>query len=124
MRKCRSKVLKDGCTEWRMSGDFYLEPQELAKLATAFDSRSYDLASAVRSFQGATDAEQIHDGFGFLTESEEVTSAYIELASEMAELMGKLARHFDDVGQAIKKDAKNSEACDAALADVFKGVKQ
>ncbi|KQV95480.1 hypothetical protein [Streptomyces sp. Root369] len=107
-----------------MSGDFYLQPQELAKLASAFDSRSYDLSSAVKGFQAATDAEQIHDGFGFLTESDEVTSAYTELASEMAELMGKLARHFDEVGQALKNNAKNSEARDDALADLFKGGKQ
>lgn len=107
-----------------MSDDFYIDTQEMAKLANAFDTRAYDLASAVKSFQGKTGAEQIHDGFGFLTESEEVTSSYIELATEMADSLGKLAQHFDEVGQALKDNAKDSEASDDALADMFKGGKR
>jgi methyl-accepting chemotaxis protein len=106
-----------------MSDDFFIDPQELTKLANAFDTRAYDLSSAVRSFQSKTGAEQIHDGFGLLTESEEVTSAYIELASEMAGSLEKLARHFDEVSQALKDNSKNSEASDDALADTFKGGK-
>ncbi|MFG2467331.1 hypothetical protein ACGFXB_17990 [Streptomyces canus] len=104
-----------------MSGDFYLDPQELAKLAGAFHTRAYDLASAVTEFQGATGAEQIHDGFGFLTESEEVTSAYVELAAGMVESLGNLARHFDEVSQALKDNAKNSQTSDDALTGLFKG---
>ncbi|MEU9174877.1 hypothetical protein AB0D34_45200 [Streptomyces sp. NPDC048420] len=107
-----------------MPDEFYIDPQEMTKLANAFDTRAYDLSSAIKSFQTKTDAEQIHDGFGFLTESEEVTSAYIELASEMSESLGKLARHFDEIGQALKTNAKNSEASDDALTDLFKGGKK
>ncbi|MET7735448.1 hypothetical protein ABZT02_29390 [Streptomyces sp. NPDC005402] len=106
-----------------MSGDFSLDPQELAKLADAFDTRAYDLASAVRAFERTTGTEQIHDGFGFLTESEEVTSAYVELAAGMVASLGSLARHFDEVSQALKDNAKNSEAADDALAGLFKGGK-
>ncbi|MFE2216941.1 hypothetical protein ACFW93_34040 [Streptomyces canus] len=106
-----------------MAGDFYLEPQELGKLASAFDTRAYDLGRAVKSFQGVTGTEQIQDGFGFLTESDEVTAAYVELAAEMAVSLGELARHLDEVGQALKGNAKNSEAADDALADLFKGGK-
>ncbi|MFL5997367.1 MAG: hypothetical protein ACJ736_24160 [Streptomyces sp.] len=104
-----------------MSGDFSLDPQELAKLAGAFDTRAYDLASAVRVFERATGAEQIHDGFGFLTESEEVTSAYVDLAAGMAESLGNLAQLFDEVSQALKDNAKSSEASDETLAGLFKG---
>ncbi|EDY60784.1 MULTISPECIES: hypothetical protein [Streptomyces] len=104
-----------------MSGDFFVDPQEMAKLAKAFGTRAYDLACAVRGFEGAAGTEQIHDGFGFLTESEEVTSTYIELASEMAESLGHLARHFDEVSQALKGNAENSAATDDALAGLFKG---
>ncbi|GGZ39345.1 type VII secretion target [Streptomyces poonensis] len=106
-----------------MSHDFYVDAQELTRLARAFDTRAYDLSSAVRSFQGKTGAEQISDGFGFLTESEEVTSAYIELSAEMADSLGKLARHLDEVGQALRDNARNSEASDDALADMFRGGK-
>ncbi|MDT0481121.1 hypothetical protein [Streptomyces doebereineriae] len=106
-----------------MAGDFYLDPQELGKLASAFDTRAYDLGRAVKSFQGVTGTEQIHDGFEFLTESDEVTAAYIELAAEMAVSLGELARHLDEMGQAIKDNAKTSEASDEALAGLFKGGK-
>ncbi|MEW2564569.1 hypothetical protein [Streptomyces griseorubiginosus] len=106
-----------------MSGDFYLDPQEMTKLAGAFETRAYDLASAVTAFEGTTGAEQIHDGFGVLTESEEVSSAYVELATEMVESLGNLARHFDELNQAVKHNARNSAAADDALADLFKGGK-
>ena len=102
-----------------MPDDFYVDPQEMTKLADAFDSRAYDLASAIKGFRTKTDAEQIHDGFGFLTESEEVTSAYIELATEIADSLDKLSRHFDEIGRSLKTNAKNSEAADDALADMF-----
>lgn len=107
-----------------MSGDFSLDPRELGKLAGAFGSRAYDLASAVKSFQGAAGAERIHDGFGFLTESEEATSAYVELAAGMVESLGNLARQFDSVSQALKDNAKNSEAADRDLAAMFQGGKR
>ncbi|MGW0424066.1 hypothetical protein [Streptomyces sp. NPDC003015] len=106
-----------------MSGDFYLDPQEVARLAGAFETRGYDLASAVRAFERTTGAEQIHDGFGFLTESEEVTSAYVDLAAEMVESLENLARNFEELNQALKDNAKNSEAADEALAGLFKGGK-
>lgn len=106
-----------------MSGDFYLDPRELANLAGGFDTRAYDLASAAGVFERATGAERIHDGFGFLTESEEVTSAYVDLAAGMAESLGNLARHFDEVSQALKGNAKNSEASDETLAGLFEGGK-
>lgn len=54
---------------------------------------------------------------------EEVTAAYVELAAEMAVSLGELARHLDEVGQALRGNAKNSEAADDALADLFKGGK-
>ncbi|MER6285863.1 hypothetical protein [Streptomyces sviceus] len=107
-----------------MSRDFHLHPQELKRLGNAFGTRAYDLAGAVKSFQAKTGAEHIHDGFGLLTESEEATSAYIELAEEMVVRLGELARHFDEVGQALKANATNSEAADDTLAEVFKGGKR
>lgn len=106
-----------------MTGDFYLDPQEMARLADAFETRAYDMASAVRAFEGATGAEQIQDGFGFLTESEEVTSAYVELAAGMVESLGNLARNFDELSRAVKGNARNSAAADDALAGLFKGGK-
>jgi hypothetical protein len=37
--------------------------------------------------------------------------------------LGNLARHFDEVSQALKDNAKNSEASDEALTGLFKGGK-
>jgi len=102
-----------------MSGDFFLDPQEMAQLGGAFETRAHDLASAVRAFERVTGAEQIHDGFGLLTESEEVTSAYVELAAGMAESLGNLARNFDELSRAVKDNARNSAAADDALAELF-----
>ncbi|MCW7987884.1 hypothetical protein [Streptomyces sp. WAC01526] len=107
-----------------MPGDFYIDPQELDKLAKAFESRAYDLSRAIKSFRGKTDAEQIHDGFGFLTESEEVTSAYIELSSDMTESLSKLARHLDEVSRSLDKNSRNSREADEALEEMFKGGKK
>ncbi|MEU6353448.1 hypothetical protein ABZ896_29680 [Streptomyces sp. NPDC047072] len=50
-----------------------------------------------------------------------MTSAYVELAAEMASTLGNLARHFDEIGQALKTNARNSEASDDALAELFRG---
>ncbi|MFF7279183.1 hypothetical protein [Streptomyces griseorubiginosus] len=117
------KISEDGEQELRMAGDFYLDARELGQLARAFDTRAYDLASAVKAFERTTGAEPIHDGFGFLTESEEVTSAYVDLAAGMVEALGNLARQFDAVSQAVRDNAKNSEAADDALAGLFGGGK-
>ncbi|MFD5592074.1 hypothetical protein [Streptomyces griseorubiginosus] len=106
-----------------MSGNFYLDARELGQLAGAFDTRAHDLASAVKAFERRAGAEQIHDGFGFLTESEEATSAYVDLAADMVEALGSLARQFEAVSQAVQDNAKNSEAADEALAGLFEGGK-
>jgi division protein CdvB (Snf7/Vps24/ESCRT-III family) len=104
-----------------MSKDMYIDESELKKLGRSFETHAYDLQQYLKDFKKATDAETIHDGFGVLTESEDVTSAYIELAENMANALEELHRHFDSIGSGMRDNAKNSDAADDAMAEMFKG---
>ncbi|GAA2510221.1 hypothetical protein GCM10010406_53270 [Streptomyces thermolineatus] len=103
-----------------MSSEMYINPAELKKLGKIFESHSYDLRKYLSTFNGKVDAEAIHDGFGVLTESEEVTDVYIELAKEVSEAIDGLQRRLDSIGDAMRENAKNTEDADDALSDVFK----
>ncbi|MFD7297888.1 hypothetical protein ACFV9W_31780 [Streptomyces sp. NPDC059897] len=104
-----------------MADDMYIDESELKKLGKSFETYAYDLESYVKEFSSKTGSEQIHDGFGVLTESEEVTSAYIELAEHMVQSLGNLQRHLDDIGAGMNENARNTESADDAMADLFKG---
>lgn len=107
-----------------MADDMYIDESELKKLGKSFEAYAYDLESYVKEFNSKTGAEQIHDGFGILTESEEVTSAYIELSEHMVRSLGNLQRHLDDIGAGIRENANNTESADDTMADLFKGSGQ
>lgn len=55
-----------------------------------------------------------------MTESEEVTSAYIELSGDMEKTVEGLQKHLDKIADGIKQNAKNTEAADEALSGIFK----
>ncbi|OEU85303.1 hypothetical protein DB35_15860 [Streptomyces abyssalis] len=103
-----------------MSG-FHIDPGEMAKFAKSFEERAQELGEALAKFRPKTDAEAIHDGFGMLTESEEVTSAYIELSGDMEKTVEGLQKHLGKIADGIKQNAKNTEAADEALSGIFKG---
>ncbi|MFH8569909.1 hypothetical protein [Streptomyces sp. NPDC017993] len=103
-----------------MAKEFHIEPEEIKKLGKSFASYAYDIESALKGFKTKTDSEAIHDGFGLLTESEEVTSAYIELSENMSESLAKLHKHLDAMGQLLRENVKNSEASDEEIAAAFK----
>ncbi|OEV08809.1 uncharacterized protein YukE [Streptomyces sp. Amel2xB2] len=102
-----------------MSG-FHIDPGEMAKFAKSFEQRAQELGEALAKFKPKTDAEAIHDGFGIMTESEEVTSAYIELSGDMEKTVEGLQKHLDKIADGIKQNAKNTEAADEALSGIFK----
>jgi uncharacterized protein YukE len=99
---------------------FHVDPGEMAKFAKSFEERAKELGEALAKFKPKTDGEAIHDGFGMLTESEEVTSAYIELSGDMAKTVERLQKHLDKIADGIKQNAKNTEAADEALSGMFK----
>lgn len=100
--------------------EFHIEPGEMGKFAKSFEQRAQELGEALAKFKPKTDAEAIHDGFGIMTESEEVTSAYIELSGDMEKTVQGLQKHLDKIADGIKQNAKNTEAADEALSGMFK----
>lgn len=95
----------------------YTDTLALQKLAKSFSTYGEDLASYVSDFEKKTGAEVIHDGFGVLTESEEVTSAYIELSEGIADALEALRRHLDGLSDGIKTVKDSSTATDTELAE-------
>ncbi|WP_030678375.1 hypothetical protein [Streptomyces rimosus] len=91
----------------------------LGKLAKSFETYGSDLESYLKEFQTKTGSEAIHDGFGVLTESEEVTSAYIELSTDLAETLNELRRHLDQVSQGMRQVQQNATATDESLSSSF-----
>ncbi|UNO41116.1 hypothetical protein [Streptomyces sp. MST-110588] len=91
----------------------------LGKLSKSFESYGADLESYIKEFQGKTGSEVIHDGFGVLTESEEVTSAYIELSTDMTQTLNELRRHLDQMSQGIRQVQQNATATDESLSSGF-----
>jgi len=91
----------------------------LAKLAKSFEAYGSDLESYIKEFQAKTDSEVIHDGFGVLTESEEVTSAYIEMSQHMVESLNALRQHLDQIGDGLRTVRQNAVATDESLATGF-----
>lgn len=104
-----------------MSDEFYIGHSALEELSREFGKRAESLGEQLAKFKPKTDSEAIHDGFGILTESEEITSSYIELADSMREAVEGLQTHLDDISDGLKQNNKNTEAADEAIEDMFKG---
>ncbi|MDI3388306.1 hypothetical protein QIS99_19160 [Streptomyces sp. B-S-A8] len=104
-----------------MTDEFYIGHNALEKLSGAFSREADLLGEQLAKFKPKTDSEAIHDGFGFLTESEEVTSAYIELAEAMTKAIEGLQEHAYAVGDNLDKNSHNSAAADKAIEEQFKG---
>ncbi|MFI2264345.1 hypothetical protein [Streptomyces tubercidicus] len=91
----------------------------LSRLAKSFETYGADLESYLKEFRAKTDSEVIHDGFGVLTESEEVTSAYIEMSQHMVESLNALRQHLDHIGAGLGTVQQNATGTDESLAGGF-----
>lgn len=91
----------------------------LSKLAKSFETYGSDLESYIRDFRSKTDSEVIHDGFGVLTESEEVTSAYIEMSNDMVETLNALRQHLDKMREGLRTVRQNATGTDESIATAF-----
>ncbi|MFJ9855185.1 hypothetical protein [Streptomyces sp. NPDC101150] len=96
-----------------------MDAAALSKLSKSFEAHGSDLESYIKEFQGKTDSEVIHDGFGVLTESEEVTSAYIEMSTDMVETLNDLRKHLDQISQRLRQVQQNSTETDESLSTGF-----
>jgi hypothetical protein len=88
-------------------------------LARKFELQAYDLRAFLRSFENETGGEAITDGFGVLTESEEVTTAYLEYSTEALRAMALVHKHLDDIADALKRVNSNTEVGDDEVAALF-----
>ncbi len=104
-----------------MSDGFCIGHSALERLSGAFKKEGDELGEQLASFKPKTDAEAIHDGFGFLTESEEVTNAYIELADHMTKAIQGLQEHLYEMADNLSNNSHNTGAAERALEDLFKG---
>lgn len=104
-----------------MSDGFYIGHSALERLSGAFKKEADELGEQLARFKPKTDSEAIHDGFGFLTESEEVTTAYIDLADHMTKAIERLQEHLYEMADNLSDNSRNTTASEHALEDVFKG---
>jgi hypothetical protein len=100
-------------------GASYYEPGAGRSLARKFELQAYDLRAHLKKFEAETGEEAITDGFGVLTESAEVTSAYISYSADVAGAIKVVHEHLDRIADALRKVNKDTEATDDDLAVLF-----
>ncbi|MEU0744217.1 hypothetical protein [Streptomyces sp. NPDC006134] len=100
-------------------GTSYYEPGSGRELARKFELQAYDLRDYLKKFEEETGEEAITDGFGVLTESAEVTSAYISYSADVASAMKTVYEHLDRIADALRKVNKDTEVTDDDLAVLF-----
>ncbi|WP_246234475.1 hypothetical protein [Streptomyces boluensis] len=88
-------------------------------MAKKFELQAYDLRAYLKKFQDETGEEAISDGFGLLTESDEVRNAYIEYSTTAAAAMKAVHEHLDAIADALRKVNKNTEVNDENTAVLF-----
>lgn len=88
-------------------------------LAKKFELQAYDLRAYLKKFENETGEEAISDGFGLLTESDEVRNAYIEYSTSAAAAMKAVHEHLDAIADALRKINKNTEVNDDETAVLF-----
>ncbi|WP_255305935.1 hypothetical protein [Streptomyces sp. Wb2n-11] len=89
------------------------------KLARKFEMHAYDVRAHLKKFKDETGEEAISDGFGFLTESDEVRSAYVDYSTSAAEAMKAVHEHLDAIADALRKVNSNTEVTDDDVAALF-----
>lgn len=100
-------------------GTAYYADDAGRELARRFELQAYDLRSFLKSFEHETGEEAITDGFGILTESEEITSAYLEYSAEAVRAMTLVHQHMDAIADALKQVNANTEVNDQEVAALF-----
>ncbi|MGY5135725.1 WXG100 family type VII secretion target [Streptomyces nigrescens] len=102
-----------------MSDEVFVDSAALRKLAKSFETHAYDLQSHLKSFSQKTGEEAIGDGFGVLTESEEITSSYVDYSKDVSTAMEKVHRHLDEIGAALQQVTRNTETNDDNVSALF-----
>ncbi|MFF6978667.1 hypothetical protein ACFZAV_13195 [Streptomyces sp. NPDC008343] len=100
-------------------GTTFYDQDAVRQLARKFELQAYDLRAYLKKFESETGEEAISDGFGILTESDEVRSAYIEYSTSASEAMKFVHEYLDSISDALKKINRNTEVTDDGLAALF-----
>ncbi|MGW6734174.1 hypothetical protein [Streptomyces sp. NPDC055013] len=100
-------------------GTTFYDQDAVRQLARKFELQAYDLRAYLKKFESETGEEAISDGFGILTESDEVRSAYIEYSTSASEAMKFVHEYLDSIADALKKINRNTEVTDDGLAALF-----
>ncbi|WP_028814819.1 hypothetical protein [Streptomyces flavidovirens] len=88
-------------------------------LARRFEMQAYDLRAHLKKFIQETGEEAISDGFGFLTESDELRTAYIEYSTDAADAMKRVHQYLDAVADALRKVNRDTEITDEDVSVLF-----
>jgi len=97
----------------------YYEHDAVNQLARKFEMQAYDLRAHLKKFDGDTGEEAISDGFGFLTESEEVRSTYVGYSTSAADAMKFVHEYLDSIADALRKVNRDTEVTDDGMAALF-----
>ncbi|MGX1886352.1 hypothetical protein [Streptomyces sp. NPDC055287] len=89
------------------------------KLAREFELQAYDLRAHLKQFKDKTGEEAISDGFGLLTESDELRTEYIEYSTDAADAMKLVHTYLDAVADSLRKVHRNTEVTDDGVAVLF-----
>ncbi|MFE6945646.1 hypothetical protein [Streptomyces chartreusis] len=100
-------------------GTAYYEPGAGRSLARKFEMQAYDLRAYLKKFEEETGEKAITDGFGILTESAEVTSAYISYSNDVVSAMKVVHEHLEGIADTRRKVNKDTEVTDDELAALF-----
>jgi hypothetical protein len=88
-------------------------------LAKKFEMQAYDLRAFLKSFEEKTGEEAITDGFGVLTESEEVNAAYIGYSEGAVGAVKFIHEYLDLIADSLRKVNGNTEVTDEGMAAIF-----
>ncbi len=106
-----------------MSADHFLSDQAaIERLGEHFEKAASDLESRISNFLSR--ANEIENGFGVLTESQEALQAYHETLNNMVESLREPRSHLDEVGQALAANAKNYAASEESVTGLFGGTEE
>ncbi|WP_244313434.1 hypothetical protein [Streptomyces zinciresistens] len=101
------------------SEESFYDSDSVRRLARQFELQAYDLRDYLKKFAQRTGEEVITDGFGVLTESAEVTSAYVGYADDATAAMKVVHEHLDRVADALRKVNRDTEVTDDDVSVLF-----
>lgn len=97
----------------------YLADNAGRNLAKKFEMQAYDLRSYLKEFESKTGEEAITDGFGLLTESDEVNAAYIGYSKGAVEAIKFIHEYLDLIADSLRKVNDNTKTTDEGMAALF-----